>query len=361
MPDANEMVAFNVPPATPPPAKKTVPERKSKLQTKTQKLAGFLIMLGPDLAAEIMKSFNSATVREITTEIARMEMVDFETQQELLEQFSQIAIYATTAVRGGTLFTREVLERSLGAFQANEMIQNVSPRKATSIDTSFLQESNPSQVYNLIKSEDPQTIALVLSYLEPAKCGETLALLDTDLRADVVARIASMEPISVDVLGKVLNTLRKRVTTEHTLSSKPGGLKAIAEVINNMDTTTSRSLLATLDEKNPQLSSSLKKILFTFDEFKKLDRLTLQRILREVESKDLSLALKTASEELQMAVYGALPKRAAENIKEDIKLMGPVRLRDIEAAQDRIIEIMRKLEVEGEIILNTGGKSDVVV
>ena len=365
MPPENEVAVTASPQVgsadQPAPASRSAPQAALNRKAKIRRVATLLIMLGPELAAEMLKVFEAGDVREISAEIARTEMVDFKTQQQVLEQFAAITVDAVTSVRGGSAFTRNVLEKSMGAFQANEIIQGVAPRRVATIETAFLQELAPQQLYSRLKSEDPQAIALVLSYLDPIRCGEVLEFFDSNFRADIVARVATMEAVSLDVLSKVLSALKKRTGTEHALSSKPGGLKAIAEVINFMDNAASRSLLETLEEKNSTLATALKKILFTFEDLAKLDRLTLQRILREVESRDLALSLKTASEELQQGLYGALPKRAGENIREDIKLMGPVRLRDIEAAQDRIIDIMRKLEGEGEIVISMGGKEDMVL
>jgi flagellar motor switch protein FliG len=333
---------------------------KDDRNTKIRKLATFLVMIGPDLASEILKTFEAADIREISTAMAKLGMVDFKTQQAILEEFSQLAVQAATSVSGGSQFTKQVLEKSLGSYQANELIQNVAPAQSTSVDTSILQELDPQQFYNLLKAEDPQTIAFVLSYLDPIKCGSVLVLLSPEMRSDVVSRIATMEPIPTEVLAKVLNSIKKRVSTGRMLSSRPGGLQSIGEVIKAMDSTVSRSIITALEEKNPDLSSSLKKILFTFEDLKKLDQMSLQKVLREVESKDLALSLKTASEGLQQAIFAALPKRAAESIRDEIKFMGPVRLKDVEAAQSRITESVQKLEAQGEISIEGGGKSDMV-
>ncbi|MDD2710496.1 MAG: flagellar motor switch protein FliG [Verrucomicrobiae bacterium] len=352
---AEEAAAAN---ANPEGKKGSGEDRESKLK----KLASFLIMIGPEMASELMKTFDSKDIKEISGHMAKIEMIDFKSQQTILDEFSAIAIEAATSMRGGSQYTKEVLEKSVGSFQASELLQDVASKQLGSIDTRFLQAFDAQQLVSLLKSEDPQTIALILTYLDSMKCGEVLALLNSDLRADVVSRIAGMEPVSMEVLGRILGTLKKKVGAERSLSSKTGGMKTIAEVINNMDNAVSRSLLSSLDEKNPELANSIKKLLFSFEDLKKLDKLSLQKILREVESRDLSLSLKTASEALQQAIYTALPKRAADSIKDEIKFMGPVRLRDIEAAQERIIEAMRKLEAEGEIIVSGGGgKNEMVV
>ena len=330
-------------------------------EAKLKKLAAFLIVLGPELASELLKGFDPRDVREISLEMAKMDLVDHKTQRKVMEEFSKLAADAVVSAAGGTQFTRQVLEKSLGSFQANEMLQSVSPSPVSKLDASVLQELDARQLFNLIKQEDPQTVAFILSYLEPSKCGEALGYLTPDMRTEVVTRIASMEPVPSDVLGKVLTALNKQIMAVRALSTKSGGLKSIADVINSMDPTMGRALMSSLDEKNPELSGSIKKILFSFEDLRKLDVMSLQRVLREVESRDLVLSLKTASEPLKVLMFSALPKRAAENIKDEIKMTGPVRIMDIEAAQERILEAMRKLEAEGQIVVGGGaGKGDVV-
>lgn len=328
---------------------------------KIKKLAAFLIMLGPDLAAEILKQFEDTDIVAISSEMAKIETVDFTTQTQIIEEFARIALDASVAISGGARYTQQVLEKSIGAFRAYELVQRIAPKRQTTANAEMLREFDPQHLFNLLKSENTQTIAFVLSYVDPSKCAETLALFRSDVREEVVERIATMEPTSLDVVGEVLETLKHQSGSTRTRSTLSGGLQSIADVINKMDTTLSKSLLGALDERNPELSKSIKKILFVFEDLKRLDALSLQKVLREVESKDLAIALKTASEGLQQAIYSALPKRAADNIKEEIKFMGPVRLREIEAAQDQIIEAMRKLEGQGEIVISGSGKADILV
>jgi len=327
---------------------------------KIKKLAAFLILLGPELAAEILKSFDSREIKDISSEMAKIDMVDYQTQRQVLEEFSEIAVKATTSVTGGSQYTRQVLEKSVGSFQANELMQNVSPMLTSSLDTTVIQNLDPQYLHNLLRTEDPQTMAFVLSYLDPAKCGAVLALLEDELRSDVVMRIASMDPIPTEVLAKVFDNLKKRVNVQGSPSMKPGGIPSIAEAIKSMEHSISKSVITALDEKDPELSMSIKKILFNFEDLKAIDIMSLQKILREIESKDLALAMKTASEVLQKKIFSALPKRAAESIKDEIKFMGPVRLKEVESAQERIIEAMRKLESQGEISTGGGG-SDAMV
>jgi flagellar motor switch protein FliG len=330
--------------------------------TKIRKLASFLIILGPELAADIMRKFEENDLVDLSTEMAKIESVDYTTQRKLLEEFSQIAFDSAVAITGGPQYTQLVLEKSIGAFRAQELVNKVAPkRQAATVNADILREFDPQHLFNLLKSEDNQTIAFVLSYVEPAKCSDTLSLFRSDIREDVVERIALMEPTSTDVVSEVLKILKKQMGPERDLSTQSGGVHSIAAVINRMDNNISKALITALDEKNPELAKSIKKILFTFEDLKRLDSLTLQKILREVESNTLATALKTASEPLQAAIFGALPKRAAASIKDEIKFMPPVRLRDIEAAQEQVIESMRKLESLGEITISAGGKAEVLV
>lgn len=329
--------------------------------SKIKRLAALFIVLGPEIASEILKTFDPRETKEISSEMAKIEMVDFKTQQALLEEFSDLAVQSATSVTGGFNFTRQVLEKSMSGFQASDIIRTVSPARSGSIDTTILQNFDSKSLFSLLKNENPQTMAFVLSYMDPIKCGEVLTLLNADLRADVVERIASMESIPTDVLARVLDNLKKHINLERPASSKSGGLASIAEAIKSMDNAISKTIITALDEKNPELSGSLKKILFSFEDLKGLDTASLQKVLREVESKDLAMAMKTASEALQKMIYGALPKRAGDSIRDEIKFMPPMRVREIEAAQERVIEAMRKLESQGEITIGGGGQAEMMV
>lgn len=328
--------------------------------TKIRKLAALLIVLGPDLAAEILKPFEQRDIKDIGAEMAKMEMVDLKTQRQILKEFSLIAADAVTSATGGSQFTRQVLEKSIGSFQANELLQKILPSRTPGLDVNILHQMDAPQLFNLINREDPQVVAFILSYLDPMKCGEVLNMFNSETRCDVLMRVAQLEPVPSDVLGKVLQTLGKQIGATRALSTKSGGLRSVADVINGMEPALGRSLMEALSEKNPELAASIRKMLFTFEDLRKLDIVSLQKVLREVESRDLVLVMKTASETLRQSLLSALPKRAAENIKEESKLMGSVRLLDIELAQERILEAMRKLEAENEIVVGGGGKSEMV-
>ncbi len=330
--------------------------------SKKQKLAALLVVLGKELAAQILNDFDERDVEEISTEMARIDFVSVEVQRSLLKEFTGVAVDAVASAAGGPQFAKDVLERSIGSFKANELINRIAPNKARNVDISVLRDIQPRQLINLLRKEQIQTWALVLSYLDPARCAETLSLLNTDFRTDIVERIATMEPTSSEVVEQILTHIKRRVAMKNTLSvTSSGGARILAEVINALDDQVSKQLLAGLEERNPELAKNIQKLLFVFEDVADMDKQTIARILREVDYHQLAVALKTASERLRAVVLGALSKRAADGLQEEIQYMPPVRLADVEEAQEKIIEIVRELEASGEITVSKGGSRNELV
>ena len=330
--------------------------------SKKQKLAALLVVLGKELAAQILNDFDERDVEEISTEMARIDFVSVEVQRALLKEFTGVAVDAVASAAGGPQFAKDVLERSIGSFKANELINRIAPNKARNVDISVLRDIQPRQLINLLRKEQIQTWALVLSYLDPARCAETLSLLNTDFRTDIVERIATMEPTSSEVVEQILTHIKRRVAMKNTLSvTSSGGARILAEVINALDDQVSKQLLAGLEERNPELAKNIQKLLFVFEDIADMDKQTIARILREVDYHQLAVALKTASERLRAVVLAALSKRAADGLQEEIQYMPPVRLADVEEAQEKIIEIVRELEASGEITVSKGGSRNELV
>jgi len=330
--------------------------------SKKQKLAALLVVLGKELAAQILNEFDERDVEEITTEMARLDFVSADLQRALLKEFTSVTVDAVASAAGGPQFAKDVLERSIGSFKANELINRIAPNKARNVDISVLRDIQPRQLINLLRKEQIQTWALVLSYLDPARCAETLSLLNTDFRTDVVERIATMEPTSSEVVEQILNHIKRRVAMKNTLSvTSSGGARILAEVINALDDSISKQLLTGLEERNPDLAKNIQKLLFVFEDIGDLDKQTLARVLREVDYHQLAVALKTASERLRSTVLNALSKRAADGLQEEIQYMPPVRLADVEEAQDKIIEVVRELEASGEITATKGGGKNELI
>jgi flagellar motor switch protein FliG len=320
--------------------------------TKIQKLAALLIVLGPESAANLLKHFDDQELEGVTAEMAKTQFVSQETQRELLREFSSVAVQAGSAILGGLEVTRATLEKSVGLFRASNIIGRVAPARAPVASVQQIAEMDPREIVNLVKLEQPQTIALLLSYLTPEKSSRVLVLLRNDLRDQVVERIATMSPAPIETVERLVDMLNRKVGTKCTRAlTRTGGVKTAADLLNSLDKNIGKSLLVSLEERNPELGAAIRHKMFTFEDLARLDSSALQKTLREVDMRDLAIALKTASDELKAALLACISRRAAETINEEISFMGPLKLREIEAAQTRIIDVVRRLEAEGEIDL----------
>jgi flagellar motor switch protein FliG len=327
--------------------------------TKVQKLAALLVILGPDSAGQLMRHLDEHELEAVSGEMAKLTFISQELQQQVLREFSEVAVEASTGICGGLDLVRNALEQSVGLFRASNIISRVSTHRAPPPDMQSIVDMEPQQIHNLIKDEQAQTIALVISYLAPGPASVLLGLLRSDLRNQVVERLATMAPVPIEAMERVVDALKQKLGGKHTRAlNQTGGLKTAAELLNAMDKNLSKALLVTLEERNPELGAAIRQRMFTFEDLTSLDRASIQKVLREVEMRDLAVALKTASDELKTLLLSSISKRAAETVNEEISFMSAVKLRDIEGAQNRIIEAVRRLEAEGEIEL--GNRNDMV-
>jgi flagellar motor switch protein FliG len=331
--------------------------------SKIQKLAGLLVILGTESAAEVLKSLDDAEIEAITGEMAKLAMLNQGLQTEILKEFTHVALEAGTSVRGGPDFTQNTLEKALGLLKATNMISRVAPDRAPVAALEQIADLDSRQVFNLLKQEQPQTMALILSYLTPEKASQVLSMLRPDIRGEVVERVANLAPTPIEVVEKVVEVLVQKLDGKQTRPLRQtGGVKSAANLLNALDKNVSKTLLMAIDEKHPELGQAIRQKMFTFEDVANLDATALQKILREVDMRDLAIALKTASDGLKKALLGCISKRAAETVNEEISFMGPLKMREIDAAQNRIIEVVRRLEAEGEIELNQGdGKSNEIL
>ena len=324
--------------------------------TKQQKLAMLLMIIGPDGAADILRNFEPEEIESICTEMNKFQMVSAELQLEVLKEFTDVALEASTSIRGGPEFTQNVLERALGVYKATSIISKVSPTRAAVGSMQAIIELEPRELFNLLKHEQPQMISLIVSYLPPDKASPILMMLRPEVREQVVERLASLAPTPIEVVERVVALLSQRLGNKRTRAlNQTGGLKSAANLLNALDRNISKSLLINIEERNPDLGQAIRQKMFTFEDVGTLDAPMLQKVLREVDMRDLAIALKTASENLKTALLGQISKRAAETVAEEMSFMGPLKLRDIEAAQLRIIEIVRKVETEEEAASGDGG------
>ena len=329
--------------------------------TGRQKAAMLLISLGPDVSAQVYKHLSEEEIEKLTLEIANVRQVDSETKERVLEEFHQIALAQDYISQGGIGYAKSVLEKALGEEEAMAIIERLtSTLQVKPFD--FARKADSSQILNFIQNEHPQTIALILSYLTPEQAGQILSELPQEMQADVAKRIAVMDSTSPEIINEVETILEQKLSATVTQDyTETGGIESVVEVLNSVDRSTERTILDALEIQDPELAEEIKKRMFVFEDIVPLDNRSMQRVIRDVENDDLQLALKVASEEVKEVIFNNMSKRMAETFKEEMEFMGPVRLRDVEEAQSRIVAIIRRLEEIGEIIIARGGGDDVIV
>ncbi len=323
--------------------------------TKVQKLAALLIVIGPEAASQVMKNLDEHELDTVAGEMAKMPMIPQELQRDILKEFTGVAVEASTCILGGVGYTQNALEKSVGVFRATNIVGRVSPTRTPVAAMQQIIEMEPRQIHNLLKQEQPQTIALVMSYLGSAKSAQLLVLLRPETREQVVERLATLAATPIEVVEKLVEVLNHRVGTKPTRAlNQTGGMKMTAELLNSLDKNISKTLLIALEERNADLGAGIRQKMFTFEDLSSLDLPSLQKVLREIDMRDLAVSLKSASDKLKSTLLACISKRAAETVNEEMSFMGPLKLKDIEAAQGRIIDVVRRLESEGEIELDSG-------
>jgi len=332
----------------------------SKL-SRQQKLAVFLICVGPDAAAEVMKNLDDATIELLCREMSTIPMVPEALQKQAMEEFGSIVAQSVNCSLGGLPFAQRTLEIAKGDYKASSIIGRVGP-VGTSVEViKDIAEMEGRQIYNLIKSEQPQTISFLLSYLDTAKATEVFTLLSPELREEVVERLGTIESTSLDLVSKIVRSLGKHFDSKvRPAFHRSGGVRSVADLLNQLDKEMSKNLLARLEERNAQLGAAIRKKMFSFEDLNRLQPADLQRVLREVDSANLAVSMKSASEVIRDKIYASISKRAAESLREEIDLLGPVRLKDVETAQDAIIQVVRRLEEEGSITTEAEGSESLV-
>lgn len=329
--------------------------------TGRQKAAILLISLGPELAAQVFKHFREDETEKISFEIANLKRVDNQTKDDVLYEFHQLCLAKEYIAQGGIDYAREVLERALGTQKAIDILNRLtSSLQVRPFD--FIRKTDPSQVLNFIQSEHPQTIALIMAYLDPDQSAILLSALPPERQTDVARRIALMDRTSPEVVREIEKVLERKLSSLVSQDyTSAGGLQAVVDVLNRVDRSTEKTIMEAMEIQNPELAEEIKMRMFVFENIVQLDDRAIQQVLREVDTKELALALKGASEEVAQKIRRNMSKRAADMLKEDIEFMGPVRLRDVEEAQQRIVNIIRKLEEAGEIIVARGGGDEIIV
>ncbi|MEK4711294.1 flagellar motor switch protein FliG [Sporosarcina sp. FSL K6-5500] len=335
--------------------------KKEKGMTGKQKAALLLISLGPEVSAAIYKHLNEDEIERLTLEISGVKKVEASVKEEIIEEFHNIALAQDYISQGGIGYAKTILEKALGKDHAQAIINRLtSSLQVRPFD--FARRADPSQILNFIQNEHPQTIALILSYLEAEQAGLILSALPQEMQADIARRIATMDSTSPEVISEIEAVLERKlsstVTQDHT---ETGGVDAVVEVLNGVDRTTEKTILDALEIQDPELAEEIRKRMFVFEDIVTLDNRSIQRIIRDCENEDLILSLKVSSEEVKEVLFRNMSQRMAESFQEEMEVMGPVRLKDVEEAQSRIVSTIRRLEESGEIIIARGGGDDIIV
>ena len=326
-----------------------------------QKAAILFITLGPELSAPVFKHLSDDEIERITLEIASQKQVTPAQKAYVIGEFYQLAMAKDYLSSGGLEYAQDVLEKALGS----EKAANILSRLTTSLQVrpfDFLRKTDPSQLLNFIQNEHPQTIALVMAYLDADQAAMILTALPAAKQADVAKRIAEMDRTSPDVIREVERVLERKLSSLVTQDfTTAGGVKAIVEILNRVDRTSEKAIIETLEVDNPELTEEIKKLMFVFEDIVMIDDRSIQRILRDVDNKDLSLSLKATPKEVADKVFKNMSTRAADMLREEIEFMGPVKIRDVEEAQQRIVNVIRNLEDKGEIVVARGKGEEMIV
>ena len=329
--------------------------------TGIQKAAILLIALGPERSADIFKHLKEDEIEALTLEIANTRSVSPQVKEDVLNEFYQICLAQQYIAEGGIGYAKELLDKALGEDRAKEVITKLTASLQVR-PFEFVRKTDPSQLLNFIQDEHPQTIAMILSYLTSAQAALVIGALPPEKQADVAKRIAMMDRTSPDVIKEVERVLEKKLSSlvnqDYTIV---GGVDAIVNILNTVDRTTEKHIMESLEIEEPELADEIRKKMFVFEDILLLDDRAIQRVLRDVDNADLGVALKAANEEVQNVIFKNLSKRLAAMIKEDMEFMGPVRMKDVEEAQQKVVSVIRKLEDSGEIVISRGGGDEIVV
>ena len=326
-----------------------------------QKAAILLITIGPEKASSVFKHLKEDEIEQLTLEIANTRSVSPAQKEAVLNEFYEVCLAQQYIAEGGIGYAKDLLQKALGDDKAAQV-----PGKLTASlqvrPFEFIRKTEASQILNFIQDEHPQTIALILSYLSSQQAAAIISSLTPDKQTDVAKRIAMMDRTSPDVIKEVENILEQKlsslVSQDYTIV---GGVDSVVEVLNTVDRGTEKHIMENLEIEEPELADEIRKKMFVFEDILMLDDRSIQRVLREVENSELAVALKNANEEVQNVIFNNMSSRLADMIREDMEYMGPVRLKDVEEAQQKIVNVIRKLEDSAEIVISRGGGDEIIV
>ena len=326
-----------------------------------EKAAILLIALGPEKSATIFKHLKEDEIEQLTLEIANTRSISPTVKEDVVDEFYEICLAQQYITEGGISYATDLLEKALGAEKARDVIGRLTASLQVR-PFELIRKTDATQLLNFIQDEHPQTIALILSYLSANQAAQIVSALPADKQADVAKRIAQMDRTSPDVIKEVEKVLERKlaslVNQDYTIV---GGVDAIVDILNTVDRGTEKNIMENLDIEEPELADEIRHKMFVFEDILTLDNRSIQRVLREVDNNELAIALKAANEDVQNIIFENLSSRLATMIREDMEFMGPVRMKDVEDAQQRIVNIIRKLEDSGDIVISRGGGDEIIV
>jgi len=327
-----------------------------------KKAAILLISLGPEISSQILRMLPDDMIQKVTYEIANTEYVEPHDREKVIEDFMDMASAREYILDGGLDYARNLLNKALGTVRAKEVMDVLTQIQQREMPFAILRKADTHQLANMLSNEHPQTIALIMCYIQADKAADVLAMFPNELQTEVAERIGVINRTSPAVIKKIESILQNKFSNIiESDAENIGGVKTLVEILNSVDRTTEKNILSDLEKTQPELAEIIKANLFVFEDIVTLDKSSIQRVLREVDNEQLVLALKGASEEVSTVVYANLSKRAADTVREDIEFMGPVRLSTVEEAQHKIVGIIRRLEEAGEIIIGRGDSDSIIV
>ncbi|MGN0620653.1 MAG: flagellar motor switch protein FliG [Porcipelethomonas sp.] len=328
--------------------------------TPATKVAAIMIALGVDSASEVYKYLREDEIEEITSEIARIDLLSSDEMREIMEDFYDMCITQKVVTEGGEAYAKDILDKAFGAQRAAYLMEQISKSgKTTSFE--FIRKVDYKNLLMMLQHEHPQTIAIVLSYARTDQTSKIIPELPGDVQLDVIKRISNLDRASPEVINIVESVLNKKLSAVSSVDVMEfGGVNYVAEIMNKVDRKTEKYIFEGLSDENPELAEEIKKLMFVFDDIAYLDNMEIQTFIREVDTKDLTVALKAASEDVTNAILNNMSQRQRETIQTDMQYLHNVRMRDVEEAQQKIVAVIRRLEETGEIVISKGGEDEII-
>lgn len=335
--------------------------KSTKKITATTRAAAIIVALGAAGAAEVYKHLREDEVELLSLEVAKLERLSSEDMQEIVEDFYGLCVTQKVIAEGGAIYAKDILEKAFGPQAAASYMERISHAMQTRA-FEFVRKSNYKNLMMMLQNEHPQTIAFILSYARAEQASKIISELPKGIQLDVVRRIATLDSVSPDIVNIVEGVLERRFSSVVNVDmTEIGGINYVAEIMNNTDRTTEKHIFDELAKTDATLADEIRKLMFVFEDIVKLDDMTIQRVLREVDAQDLAVAIKGSNEDVKNMLLGNISTRARESILDDIKYLRNVRLKDVEEAQQRIVNIIRSLEDAGEIVVSRGGEEDAII